>query len=367
MVTFGIMTLTMDSEYAYIDEIAKHSQAQGMEVFRFIPSEINPHSLQIQGKKFDPVRLRWQDEEFPIPSIIYDRCFYGDDEHSRQCIPIVNWLKNKKEILFLGYGLPNKLDLYKTLQKSNLAAYLPPTQPVLDCQAVLREVKMRKKIILKPINGSHGYGIYYVKKNEKTYHVKTEKAKRIISRIFPNEAKLLQWMQTLLKQHKYLLQPFLELSNDELQPYDIRILLQKDDCGKWVERGKGVRTGNTGGILSNLSAGGSAIDFSSWAATLPKSKHDYICFELEYIITNLPKLLEKEFMPLFEIGVDIGVAKDGSIWILDTNSKPGRKVLLQTQPDLKDILYLAPLLYGKYLAQNDVQERKRYYEKTLPH
>ena len=36
---------------------------------------------------------------------------------------------------------------------------------------------------------------------------------------------------------------------------------QKDEKGDWTERGKGIRKGNTGGILSNLSAGGSVIDF----------------------------------------------------------------------------------------------------------
>lgn len=361
------MTLSMDSENSYIDEIARHAQSCELECFRFIPTSINPHSLQVQGKRFDPIGLQWVDSEFAIPTILYDRCFYGDDEHSKQCIPIVSWLKSRNDITFLGYGLPNKLDLYETLKNSVLSAYLPPSQLVSNCSIVLKELAIKKKLILKPINGSQGYGIYYIKKNEKTYHVKTEKQKNIISRIFPNETKLIQWLQTLIKQHKYLLQPYLELSNDELQPFDIRILLQKDEHGSWVERGKGIRKGNTGGILSNLSAGGSVIDFPSWSQTLPTAKYDYICYELEYIITNLPNLLEKEFMPLFELGVDIGVAKNGSIWILDVNSKPGRKVLFQTQPELKETLYQAPLLYGKYLSQTDLKERKRYYEKTLSH
>lgn len=367
MMTFGIMTLSMDSENSYIDEIARRSQSCEMECFRFLPSKIDPHSLQVQGKRFDPIGLRWIESEFTIPDIIYDRCFYGDDEHSKQCIPIVSWLKSRNDITFLGYGLPNKLELYDALKSSFLAPYLPPSQPVTNCGIVLKELKTKNKLILKPINGSQGYGIYYVKKNEKTYHVKTEKQKNIISRIFPNEAKLIQWLQTLINQHKYMLQPYLELSNDELQPFDIRLLLQKNEQGSWVERGRGIRKGNTGGLLSNLSAGGSVINFASWATTLSSTKYDYICNELEYIITNLPNVLEKEFMPLFELGVDIGIAKNGSIWILDVNSKPGRKVLFHTQPDIMETLYQAPLLYGKYISLSGIQERKRYYEKTLSH
>lgn len=367
LITFGIMTLSMESEAPYINEIAILAASHEIECFRFIPSKIDPHTLQVKGRKFDSDTLRWVDREFPIPSILYDRCFYGDDEHSKQCIPITAWLKSRQDITFLGYGLPNKLELYEVLRKSILSAYLPPSRPVSDTGIVLKELKTKKKLILKPINGSQGYGIYYLKQTDKTFHVKTEKQKQIISRIFPNEAKLMKWLQSLIRQRPYLIQPHLDLSNNELQPFDIRILLQKNEHGVWVERGKGVRTGNTSGILSNLSAGGSATSFAEWLIPLPSAKKEYICNELEYIISNLPILLEKEFLPLFEIGVDIGIAKDWSIWILDANSKPGRKVILHTNPNLKEILHLAPLLYGKYVSQTDQNERKSYYEKTLSH
>jgi hypothetical protein len=365
VIAFGIMTLTMESEASYIDEIARLAESCGIACFRFLPSKIDPHTLQVRGKRFDSKTNCWTESEFPIPPIIYDRCFYGDDGHSKQCIPIVSWLKSRNDLAFLGYGLPNKLELYEVLRNSSLSAYLPPSFPVATTGIVLKQLKAKKRLILKPIQGSQGYGIYYVKKNGKTFHVKTEKQKQIISRIFPNEAKLIQWMHPLISKRQYLLQPYLELSNDEFQPFDIRILLQKNKYGDWVEMGKGVRQGNAGGILSNLNAGGVVGNFDDWLITIPVTKREFIRDELDYIITNLPPLLEKEFLPLFELGIDIGIAKDGSIWILDVNSKPGRKVVLHTKPDLMETLNLAPLLYGKYLSQVGPTERKSYYEKTL--
>lgn len=367
MISLGIMSLQLDSETTYIDEMAALAESCGITCFRFVPTKMNPHTLQIQGKRYDSKTKTWLDDEFPIPAILYDRCFYGEDDLSKQSLPIVTWLKNKKEITFLGYGLPNKLELYEALKKSVLSAYLPPTKAAVDASAIVKELTSRKKLILKPINGSQGFGIYFIKKNERTIHVKTEKQRQIISRIFPNEAKLMKWLLPLLTKHQYLLQPYLELSNDELQPFDIRVFLQKNDQGSWMEMGRGIRTGNTGGILSNLSAGGTVTSFTDWISTLPPAKAGYIQEELTYILGELPKLLEKEFLPLFELGVDIGVAKNGSIWILDINSKPGRKVLLQTRPELKQSLFRAPLLYANYLSQTGHEERKRFYEKTLSH
>ncbi|MFJ5760021.1 YheC/YheD family protein [Neobacillus sp. NPDC093182] len=367
MITFGIMTLNIESEAAYIHEIAVRSHSCGMECFHFLPSSINPLTQQVQGRRFCAEEQSWVEDEFPIPSLIYDRCFYGDDQHSKRCVPIVSWLKSRDDITFLGFGLPNKLELSETLSNSRLAPYLPHSHLIKDCSDVLSALNKQKKIIIKPINGSQGFGIYYLKKNDKTIHVKTEKNKQIISRIFPNETKLFQWLQPLINFRPYLLQPYLELSNTTSRPFDIRILLQKDQQGVWVDRGKGIRIGNTGGILSNLSAGGSVMDFTTWSSALSQASKEYICSELNFITTNLPHILEKEISPLFEIGVDIGIAKNGALWILDVNSKPGRKVVLKTEPDLKEILFHAPLLYGKYLIQSESIERKSRYEKTLYH
>jgi glutathione synthase/RimK-type ligase-like ATP-grasp enzyme len=365
LINFGIMTLTMESEITYFNEIANRASSVGIECFRFTPSRIDPHTQQVKGKKYNPKEQTWMDDEFPIPTILYDRCFYGDDDHSKQCIPIVSWLKSRDDLSFLGYGLPNKLELYEELKQTILSPYLAPSMAVSDVKEVLEELAKNKKLILKPINGSQGYGIYYVKKSDRTFQVKTEKHKQIISRIFPNEAKFIKWLKQLIQQRSYLHQPFLDLSNNELQPFDIRMLLQKDENGNWMMRGKGIRTGSTGGILSNLSAGGTVIDFETWSATLSKTTKEYICNEIEYIKNNLPLLLEEKFLPLFELGVDIGVSKNGSIWILDVNSKPGRKVVLSTEPDLKETLFLAPLLYGKFLTLSTQKERKNYHAKTL--
>lgn len=367
MTTLGFMTLNINSENRYFTEIAQRAADHEMECVIFVPSDISPGNEAVSGRKYDASSGLWLDGEFPIPSLIYDRCFYGNDEHSKQCLPIVSWLKNRSDIEFLGYGLPNKLELYNVLQDSRLAPYLPKTLPVNDAHAVLSQLKKQHRLILKPINGSQGYGIYYIKRNEKTFHVKTEKQKKIISRIFPNEEKLLSWLNSLIQLMPYLVQPYLELTNQDLQPFDIRLLLQKDAQGNWVERGKGIRTGVNGGILSNLSAGGFVTRFEDWAENLSPSTKNYIESELTYIKDHLTQTLEAEFLPLFELGVDIGMAKNGSLWILDMNSKPGRKVILSTAEDLREVLYNAPIVYGKRLAENGRKERKTYYAKTLSH
>lgn len=367
MYHLGFLSLNHESEASYFTEVAKRAALRGIFCYRFIPTSINPLTQLVKGKKFDSESQSWIDSEFSIPTILYDRCFYGDDQHSKKAIPIVTWLKNREDITFLGYGLPNKMEIYKNLVNTELAPYLPPSQQVNSYQTVFNRLENWKKIMLKPITGSQGFGIYYIEKTDDSLIVKTEKNEKIIERTFTDRSKLQFWLEQLLGNHHYLVQPYFELCDEANLPFDIRILLQKNTEGKWTERGKGIRKGQNEGILSNLSAGGKTMDYKNWTDTLSKDQARYIHGEISYILKLLPSLLENAFSTLFEIGVDIGIAKDGSIWILDINSKPGRKVIVETCPEMIDTLYQAPFLYGCFLHQNEVKGLNLHHAKTLHH
>lgn len=355
------MTLNLDNEHTYFTEIAKRAYTQGITCFRFIPSNINPHTEIIDGEVYDPMNHEWIKKSFPLPDLLYDRCFYREDFHSKKCKAIVDWLKAKKHVQFLGFGLPNKLELYQILSSSNLAPYIPKTVRATSPDNINTLTEKMGKVVLKPINGSQGNGVYYIEKRKNEIVVKTDKRQQQVSRTFTDVTLWKKWLQRILSQQEFILQPFLLLQNDHNQPFDIRSLLQKNTNGEWTLVGSGIRVGKENGIVSNLSAGATSIPFQEWIQSGDKKRKRFIKEEIQDILQNLPSVLEEKFPPLFELGVDIGVAQDQSIWILDINSKPGRKVLLQTQPDLQDFLYESPLLYAKFLKERSYP----FHEKTL--
>jgi hypothetical protein len=362
MLTLGFMTLNLNNEHSYFTEIAKRSSKYDIICYRFIPTMINPRTETIEGEEFDCNQERWIPQTFSIPNILYDRCFYGEDFHSKKCKSIVEWLKAKERVHFLGFGLPNKMELYQALSQSKLSPYVPKTVPVSSPEMIYKLLGKMKRMIIKPINGSQGNGVYFIEKHGKQLVVKTDKKEQQITRTFVNETQFLSWVTRILNKREFLLQPYLPLVNDLDQPYDIRSLLQKDKEGNWRVMGKGIRHGKSGGIISNMSAGGEVTDFSSWLKTIHYQKRAFMMEEINDILQNLPPILEKHFPPLFELGVDIGISRDNSIWILDTNSKPGRKVMLELHPELAEELYESPLIYA-----NTLKERGYVlHEKTLP-
>ncbi|KOP81620.1 YheC/YheD family protein [Cytobacillus solani] len=362
MLSFGLMTLSLNNEKGYFYELAKRAQAHNILCFRFVPSSIHPLTQKVTGEQFNPTTNEWEQGEFPIPEVIYDRCFYMDDPHSTQCKAIVKWLKARKDILFLGHGLPNKLTLFEAIVNTSLSPYLLHSKPVASGREFIQGLSPQQTVVIKPVNGSQGRGIYLLEKTSNELLVQTDMQDTHLTRTFTTIQHAIAWINSLTSQQDYLVQPYVNLRNENNHPFDIRILIQKDENGNWREICRGIRTGMKDGIISNLSAGGTITSFESWIHTLPISQSEFISKELDDLLSKIPIILEENFPPLFEIGIDIGVSDNGAIWILDINSKPGRTIALTLKPEVTEALFNAPLLYGKTVKFG---ERSHFDEKVF--
>ncbi|WP_226644846.1 YheC/YheD family protein [Mesobacillus subterraneus] len=351
MISFGMMSLSLKSELTYFTEMARRANADRFTCFRFSPASIHPITEMVTGERFDQKKDCWVKAEFQLPNIIYDRCFYTNDLASKQAMAIVKWLKKKTDITFLGYGLPNKWEIYQVLSQSPLSPYIPKTILAGSGKAVIAQLDVMDTAILKPVFGSGGAGIYKIEKTGREFEISADIGDGLITKTFHSTSETEDWLDNLFRKKEYMMQPYLSLSDPQNYPFDIRVLLQKDHEGKWIARGKGIRRGIKDGILSNLRVGGEILPFEEYVNSLDIRTRKFISLELEEILTQLPGILEASFPRLFELGVDIGVSKDHALWVLDTNSKPGRKVITSTNPDLKEVLYKAPIEYASVLSK----------------
>ncbi|WP_456276051.1 YheC/YheD family endospore coat-associated protein [Bacillus sp. AK128] len=352
MTTLGFLTIKKHQELAYFTEMANALKGNSLTIYRFTPLDIDPSTEMVHGHQFNESTNEWEFAIYPIPNYLYDRCFYQTDDLSKKAEPIVKWLKQRPGTTFLGYGLPNKWEVYKAIHNhDSISSYLPVTNLVENFQQLKRLLKREKSIIIKPTNGSQGNGVIHLELLEKEITFHTQKRGKSIYKSFSNHLEFKRFIDSLLKETSFIGQSFLDLKHDD-QPFDIRILLQKDERGSWREEGRGVRIGRENGIVSNLHNGGEVLPFPAILSYWSSPLKELIQEEIETITALVPILIEEQFGRVFELGLDIGVTKEGAVWLLDINSKPGRKVITSTGPSLNHRLYQAPLRYINYLETN---------------
>lgn len=346
----GLLSLRSDQETEYFTEIAKRAVLHGMQVVRFTPFQIIPATEQVRGLLFDSVQERWIQHTFPIPPFIYDRCFYNRTESSRQGKPIVEWLKKRPQTQFLGYGLPDKLQTYSILSHHPATAPYVPYTVEATVENVWKYIWKHKQAALKPVNGSQGNGFCFLSYGRRSIQATLQQAKQTITESFISKEDFSVWLAPILQSQTYMLQPFLSVQDAYGRPFDIRVLLQKNETGIWEEVGRGVRCGNERAVVSNLHAGSQIITYEQWKQSYPKRERLLLEDNIATLLKAVPIALEQSLSPLFEIGLDISVDQNQAVWLLDVNSKPGRRVMLDCKPESADQLYHAPLSYCKYLT-----------------
>lgn len=346
MIALGILSFLKPTPY--VTKIAQHSFSSTM-VYHFTPQELNGNE-KINGLRYCREKMEWVSDSFPIPSFIYDRCFYSS-RFARDLSGRVEKLKKQVECRFLGYGLPNKWMVHQAVSTDpSLAPFFPKTLKLTTASFLLANLQIQKKWVLKPIQGSQGKGL--IKVEASNGHIMAKEVKQPGEQYFtfPSSSLFQQWLHTRMKKTSYIFQPFLSLQNKEGTPFDIRLLLQKDERGEWQERIRVIRTGIPHHITSNLAGGGRMHTYSSLTKSLTSLQKSKLEEDIRKIVTHLPVLLERAFQPLFELGVDLGLDSRQNLWILDINSKPGHKIVSMTAKQIQKEIYEAPSKYCEYLA-----------------
>ena len=329
----------------------------GLTVFVFCPRRFDPERRRIVGYTYLREQKRWSKKTFPLPHVVYDRCFFSSGSKYALYRDAIRKLAGMANVRFLGYGLKGKWQVYQLLKKEPaLLPHLPETEQLNSIKDLSRWLTQKKEVILKPQGGSHGKGVLLVQERENGIYTVTGRDARngIVGKSFRNLRSLLRWIDAFIGQRNYVMQQFLVLRTKDGKPFDIRALVQKNRIGEWELTGMAVRLGQPGGVTSNLHGGGRAEEVLPFLTRQFGKTHATETIEkLRGLAMQIPGVLERYHGRLVELGIDLGVDDEGRIWILEVNSKPGRSAFAAL-PDRRVRLSAIrnPILYARYLLEN---------------
>lgn len=344
----------VQADIIYLSNMGKLMPGQ---VFIFTPSSINWDNNTTRGYVYRQVSAErgvWASDIYPLPDVVYDRVSSRVSEGKELIKATKSRLTNQPYLKYFNPSFLNKWKVHQILMGNpRLYPYVPETR-LLNGENLQEMLRKYPVLFVKPSNGSLGFGIIKLKRNERgeiSYVVNRGRG-RLRSQA-ENAEDFLKKTKKIRKDKPYIVQQGLDLATFRGSPFDIRIIYQKDGQGEWQISKKFVRVAAPGSSVSNLSSGGRA-EPSRKVMKYLYSKKDTIeekNKEIKTLCHMIALTLEKSITGTFgEMGMDIGIDKKGRPWLIEVNSKPRKTTETEYSKAVIRNTFRRPLEYSVYLA-----------------
>lgn len=339
-------------EASFFRNLAEEARPLHFDLIVFNPRWVDWKQRTVQAWFLDD-KGNWKSSTRNLPTLIYDRCFYPNITQYKSYKPAIHKLRNDPNIQLLGRPLGGKVQTYEILKKNEMIApHLPDTVLYRSPKDVFFMLENHEKALIKPNGGSHGIGVVGITPKGNGYILRGRTAtNKPFRQELTNATQLSKWLEKFIGLTRYIVQPFLSLSTSDGSPFDLRILLQKNERRLWEQTGLAIRLGKSTSITSNLHGGGDAKKVGPFL-----EKHfrpfqvDQIRYQIDFLSFHVPMYIEENHGSLVELGLDLGIDQSGNVWILELNSKPGRSVFLRTgETEIRKRAIQLPMLYANSL------------------
>ncbi|NLZ93963.1 MAG: YheC/YheD family protein [Firmicutes bacterium] len=333
-------------------------------VYFFTISGINWEQRKVQGYYFNREKV-WVSKEFPLPYVIYDRCFGKD---GREASYLLRQLVEANELPITVYNSVVKIAKYETYEHLSKYPHLRDALPEYawyEQTKLLSLMKEHQNVYLKPDRLYKGQGVIRVSQAETGYSIeyRSEQGNEVLN--LPDEDSFIAKLEELIAgEQNYLMQVGIDLATFFGNRFDVRVMLQKKTPDCWSVTGINARIAATDSVITSPRSGGNVLRVSEVLNWLFPHDAEKIIENIIQLTCSMGEALEEKFGFLGELGVDLGVDKNGNVKLIEVNGKP-LKVSFTRMRDRglnKEINY-APMLLGFALAGCEVTQKVKY---TLP-
>lgn len=334
----------------YYEALTQHAALAGAVAFCFTVDGLSVRDALVEG--WINRNSVWQRVTLPLPDVIYNRATYRNRK-LRQAAA------EQLDELHLHYGTM-LINPPNAFSKSVVAAALsffphtrrltPETVPFSDPAALHEMLNKYDCVVVKSDDGSHGSEVLRIRQRRRDWEVAGSFGERRMKIRFTSRKLLVSFLEYLCGNTPCVVQQGIDLARVDGRLFDLRVILQKDGSNSWRAPLVLVRLAHPAQVVSNTSRGGEAILPDSFRKRFGDQLAGVESME-EVALTaslSLADALESRLGRLGEIGVDVGIDRNGRPWILEANAKPFHRWL----PDSPQPLNLYPLQYAVYLAED---------------
>ncbi|KAA0547503.1 YheC/YheD family protein [Bacillus sp. BGMRC 2118] len=306
----------------------------------------------------------WTKRNIPLPNVIYDRLPNRRTENHNGIKSIKQRLQTEYLIPWYNPGFFSKWDLYQQLIHDNdLKKHLPETLYQPSFKDIEQMVEKHKHVYIKPANGSLGLGIYQVVMSEQgSYYCRYKDGEDNRLQKFTSLKKLIAYLFRHKDMNHYLVQQGIDLIRFENRAVDFRIHTNRDEKGTWKMTALAAKIAGRGSVTTHLNNGGM---IKTLEELFPDSKkYEELYTSLENITLQFSHAIcEKTNGCIGEIGFDIGLDREGHIWLFEANSKPGRSIFSHPKLRMQDRLTRElSMAFAIYLTRLGLERQEVHYK-----
>jgi glutathione synthase/RimK-type ligase-like ATP-grasp enzyme len=278
-------------------------------------SAIGKHT--VHGYVFVPALDRWVPVTAPLPDVFYNRIKSRREEKSAVFQQTVS-LFERLRIPFFNRTFFTKWEVYETLAKNErLRAHLPHTVPALHIDDIRNMLQTYGSVYVKPNDGAKGKGIFRLTASllPKTIlyeHINGQKTIASLDELAP-----------LLEETRYIAQQAIDADTWNGRRYDLRVLVHYKH-GSYIISGIGVRLAQTQQLTTHVFNGGTILPYSEVKQRVDEKA-------LHSLLAACGKEISGRFGFVGEFSADIGVGKNGTLYVYELNAKP----MIFDEPDIR--------------------------------
>ncbi|KAB2337111.1 YheC/YheD family protein [Cytobacillus depressus] len=348
----------------FFTKLLSVKKSVGAMAFVFGEQHINWEQGTINGLFF--YQNGWKTIEVPFPNVIYDRLPNRKSERVAEHKQIKDRLQSEYLIPWYNPGFFNKLEINdRLIQDDNLAKLLPETHPFVSYSEIERMLSHYGHVFIKPINGSLGLGVHQViyDKAEGCYYC------RFRNQQGENKLQKYNSLERLMKHvfasknlNRMLVQQGIHLMRIDQRPIDFRIHTNKNNHGDWIVTAIAAKVAGSGSVTTHVKSGGVIRTIAEVFPEIEEQKR--VEAKLANAALLLSKALEENMEGIIgEIGFDLGIDRNGNVWLFEANSKPGRSIF--KHPELKEFDLLTrklSLSFAVFLAERAITSPEEVFK-----
>ncbi|MDK8182285.1 YheC/YheD family protein [Paenibacillus sp. UMB4589-SE434] len=355
----AILTIDDDNEYfrgnrENFTDLLMTGKELGFNVYIVTVKDLKLNAKRVIGYNYVPESNVWQQGWFPLPHVIYNRIPLREDEMQPSVNSKIKSILAHPTIRMFNPYFFNKWNLFEWLKKSKTTKpYIPSTRKLTTSASLGKMLNRHAYVYLKPETGKAGMGIMTLRVNQaKTlkFRLKIQDRKGSTSYKSAHISKLWSRIRKQAGQSHYIIQQGISLAAINRRPFDLRVLVQKNQMGEWDITGVGARIAGVLSITTHVPRGGSIDDPEKLLTSIfGEEQASQIMTRARNASLVIARQVERgSGHTLGEMSMDLGVDASGGIWFFEANAKP----MKFDEPHIRRCSLERIFQYSTYLAKN---------------